>query len=54
MDVAHDGNGYEPKGWLMTGLLLAYPGLLLAYSALLPSEQCVSRSFEWCNHGILY
>jgi hypothetical protein len=40
-----DGNGYEPKGWLITGLLLAYSGLLLAYSASLSSEQCVSRIF---------
>jgi hypothetical protein len=54
MDVEHDGNGYAPKGWLIAGLLLAYPGLLLAYSAPLSSEQCVSRGFGWCNYGLLY
>jgi hypothetical protein len=54
MGVAHDGNGYEPKGWFITGLLLAYSGLLLAYFASLSSEQCVSRSSGWCNYGLLY
>jgi hypothetical protein len=28
MDAAHDGNGYEPKAWLITGLLLAYSSFI--------------------------